>query len=127
MKKKGTLIVGLCVLLLGASALMANSNWQGTYTGDLVGSWNGTIIDTQDPVRFEGEWQDEESGEVGKLKGTGDLEGRFYVFRDGKIYNEEGEQIGKWAGKFPAFDDALASGEWKLFTDEHGTWSGWSY
>ncbi len=56
MKNKGTLIVAV-VLVFAATALMANSNWVGTFTGDHSGNWKGTLNPTQDPC-FEGVWEE---------------------------------------------------------------------
>lgn len=120
--KKGALILTV-VLALCASVMFADDYWAGTFWGDHSGEWEGVIKDDQDPIRFEGEWVNEE-GEEGKLKATGDIDSGFYVFDEGDILDADGGVIGHWSGKFPIFNDAYVTGPWWTADGGRGTWGG---
>ena len=49
----------------------------------------------------------------------------YYVV-SGPILDKKYNIIGKWEGKFPAVNDALASGAWSLESGESGKWQGWT-
>ena len=126
MKNKGTLIVAV-VLVFAATALMANSNWVGTFTGDHSGNWKGTLNPSQDPC-FTGEWEEisTDPPDTGYLRGTYIERMDNYYYVKGDVLNEENQDIGDWSGNFP-IPDAQASGTWVLRNGDHGDWSGWSY
>jgi len=130
MKNKGAITLALAlVLVVGVTVLMADSNWQGTFTGDRTGVWKGTIYDGQEPVYYEGVWKttDQDPPDIGTWYGEAELIGRYYVIDAGIVYDEDGEPMGRWSGRFPAYDDTEASGRWSWDSTASGTWSGWSY
>lgn len=130
MKNKGAITLALAlVLVVGVTVLMADSNWQGTFTGDRTGVWKGTIYDGQEPAYYEGVWEttDQDPPDEGAWYGEAELVGQYYVIDEGIIYDVNGTPMGRWSGRFPAYDDLQASGRWAWETSEDGTWSGWSY
>lgn len=123
MKSKTTLILAVAVLLLGATVLTA-SDWVGTFSGDCLGNWKGTLIPTQDPP-FRGVWEETSNDppETGTLRGDEieELTNSYYVWGD--ILDDEGNDIGDWEGNFP-IPDAQARGIWQLVTGESGRFVG---
>lgn len=123
MKSKALLFLTLSVLLAGS--LFAQDHWVGTYWGDAEGIWKGSIYANQDPIRFEGVWSDEESGQEGTLIAYGDIVDGYYVFDEGDALNADGEIIGHWSGKFPIYTDAYVTGPWWGLHGEEGKWGGY--
>ncbi len=126
--KKGLLIVSALALALCGSTLMAQSNWTGTFDGDKTGTWSGTLNPYVDPP-FWGTWEAASPTDPpphGYMRGDYiELIKNFYQV-SGPILDDKYNVIGKWEGRFPAFDDALASGSWSLETGEQGKWQGWT-
>ncbi|NLI99408.1 hypothetical protein GX441_12235 [bacterium] len=126
MLKKALIIAAL--LTIGATGLMAQTNWAGAFDGDKAGTWQGSLTPYQDPC-FLGTWEEYAPFDPpphGFIRGeTIELIKNFY-YVTGYILDDKNNVIGKWEGKFPAFDDALASGTWCLESGESGKWTGWS-
>lgn len=123
MKNKTLMILTLSLMLAGA--LFAQDRWEGTYWGDMAGIWKGEIYVDQDPIRFEGVWVNEETGEEGALFAKGEIDSGFYVFDEGDILSADGEVIGHWSGKFPIWNDAYVTGPWWLLDGREGKWGGY--
>jgi hypothetical protein len=117
--------LSILALLTIATAAFASPHWVGTYWGIATGSWEGTIIEEQDPIRFVGTWvSDEDNGQEGTLIAYGEIVGSNWVFEEGDILDNTNTVIGYWSGTFPMYVDAYVTGPWG--TDAgFGTWGGW--
>lgn len=132
--KKALLITAALALILGASALAAaDSDWLGTFDGDLAGAWNGTVHDNPDEDQvphFSGEWSIEETGEHGTLFGVYESpQPGYYKVSSGIIYDDAANNIGSWEGYFDLNYDgvpgSIAQGTWWLIdATVGGKWYG---
>lgn len=130
--KKSLLIVAALALALGASSVMAESNWNGLFweywDGPTSGTWAGTIYDdpTSDNPHFEGVWIAQDgSGEHGTLYAPLYTGGPgSYRTTTGIIYDSHEHNIGSWRGTFEE-NTSHAEGRWSLdATDVSGEWLG---
>ncbi len=125
--KKTLLTLAALVLALGATSLMANSDWAGTFTGDDTGTWTGTITDQQDPPKFNGEWASSVNTDYGTLVGILEYDGAgVYKVLKGKAYDQKGIEIGAWSGTFNVTTDpGHAKGVWSTPDGlQMGAWIG---
>lgn len=122
MKNKGALILALgLVLVLGVSALVADTFWVGTFTGDVTGTWQGRLDDDTDPLTFSGSWTTHEDN--GALDGDANEDHNIYYVENGRIYDADGAVIGHWSGAFN-YNTSHARGDWYLVSGERGILSG---
>jgi len=122
------ILIILAILTIGATGLMAKTDWHGKFWGDFEGEWKGTLYgNEQDPPIFKGKWASEETGEEGTLFAGLEYCGHgIYKIVKGVIYDREGNEIGWWDGYFDEnIKPGYAEGRWAHFDSFRiGKWQG---